>query len=610
LFLRTLRKPAAVIVLALAVTPAAALTDKDKSDCEQMTAPNLKLATCTRILSTAKLPVDLQVFAHHHRGVALLLQSKYDDAIVEFNTALRLDPTYVRSYNSRGNAWREKGEVDFAIADFNEAIKLDPNFAFPYNGRASAYVDKGDFDKAIADYGEVIRLAPTLAAPYNNRAIALRAKGDFDQALADANTALRLEPKNPVVYAMRGEIWRMKGDLDRALADQNEAVQLDPQSPLPFLTRGDLYRYRGEFDRALADYDHALKVSQGYIPALVGRGLTFEKQGDIARARAEYEKAINSPSTFKGDIAAESLETARARLAAFASGAPQPVIPPAQARAASPDSIPTPTVSAPAPVAAAAGQGRRVALVIGNAAYRNANALTNPEHDAEVVAASLRAIGFDTVTLLEDGTRDKMLASLRAFSAQAAQADWALVYYSGHGMEVFGTNYLIPVDAKLAIDRDVSGETVSLDQVMASIDGAKKLKMVLLDACRTNPFLAVMHRTSSLDIGLTQASYAPQNSAQSATVVRAVDHGLGEIKVPTGTLVVYAAKHGQSALDGQGGDSPFAVALVQRLATPNVEIDKVFRLVRDDVLEATAGRQEPYMYGSLSGKEDFFFVRK
>ena len=329
----------------------------------------------------------------------------------------------------------------------------------------------------------------------------------------------------------------------------------------------------------------------------------------MRRARDEYEKALNSPSTFKGDIAAQSLETARARLAAFASGAPQPMIPPAQARAASPDSIPTPTVSAPAPVAAAVGQGRRVALVIGNAAYRNANVLTNPEHDAEVVAASLRAIGFDTVTLLEDGTRDKMLASLRAFSAQAAQADWALVYYSGHGMEVFGTNYLIPVDAKLAIDRDVSGETVSLDQVMASINGAKKLKMVLLDACRTNPFLAVMHRTSSLDIGLTQASYAAAGP-QSAAVVRAVDHGLGEVKVPTGTLVVYAAKHGQSALDGQGGDSPFAVALVQRLATPNVEIDKVFRLVRDDVLEATAGRQEPYTYGSLPGNEDFFFVRK
>ncbi|MGC1447782.1 MAG: tetratricopeptide repeat protein [Xanthobacteraceae bacterium] len=607
-------KAAVAVMLALSIAPAAALTDKDKSDCEQMTAPSLKVAACTRILSAANLPADLQAFGHHHRGVGLLLQGKYDDAIVEFNAALKADPSYAKSYNSRGNAWRAKGEVDFAIADFNAAIGLDPNFAFPYNGRASAYADKGDYDKAIADYGEVIRLAPTLAAPYNNRAVALRTKGDFDRALDDANEALRRDPKNPAIYSTRGEIWRMKGDLDRALADQNEAVRLDPQSPLPFLTRGDLYRYRGEFDRALADYDQALKVSQGYIPALVGRGLTFEKQGDIARARAEYEKALNSPSEFKGDIAGQSLETARTRLAAFASGAPQPVIPPAPARATSPDSIPTPAVAAPAPVAAAVPQGRRVALVIGNAAYINANKLMNPEHDAEVVGASLRAVGFDSVTVLEDGTHDKMIAALRAFAAEAATADWALVYYSGHGMEAYGINFLIPVDARLSDARDLMNETVVLDQVIAAVDGAKKLKLVLLDACRTNPFLAALHRTASLDVGLTQASSAasPQSSQspQNPYVVRSVDRGLGEIKVPGGTLVVYAAKHGQTALDGQGNDSPFAVALVQRIATPNVEVDKLFRLVRDDVLEATAGRQEPYTYGSLPGHEDFFFVQK
>ena len=140
---------------------------------------------------------------------------------------------------------------------------------------------------------------------------------------------------------------------------------------------------------------------------------------------------------------------------------------------------------------------------------------------------------------------------------------------------------------------------------MASVDGAKKLKLVLLDACRSNPFLAQLHRTASLDVGLTQAS-----TAGSTVAARGVDRGLGAIQVPGGTLVVYATKHGQTALDGQGGDSPFAIALVQRIATPNVEINKLFRLVRDDVFEATAGRQEPYTYGSLPGHEDFFFVQK
>jgi tetratricopeptide (TPR) repeat protein len=596
---------AAVVIALLSVAPAVALTDKDKSDCEQVTQPALKVAACTRVLGAGNLTKDLQAFGHYHRGLGFLLQNKPDDAIVEFNAALQADPANTRAYNSRGNAWRAKGEFDIAIADYNAAIRIDPNFAFPYNGRASAYYDKGDLDRAIADYGEVIRLAPTLAAPYNNRALAWRDKGEFDRALDDANEALRRDPKNVAIYSARGEIWRMKGDLDRALADQDQAVRLDPQSPLPFLTRGDTHRYRGEFDRALADYDQALRLTPDYIPAFVGRGLTLEKAGDLGRARAEYERALNSPSQFRGDNAASSLETARARLAAFESGAPQPVIPAAPARVTSADSIPTPAVAVPAPVAAAATQGRRVALVIGNAAYKNANVLTNPEHDAEVIAASLRAVGFDSVTLVEDGTRDKMIGALRAFAVEAAKADWAVVYYSGHGMEVFGTNYLIPVDAKLALDRDVSSETVSLDQVMASVDGAKKLKLVLLDACRTNPFLAYMRRTASLDVGVTQASAAP-----AAVAPRSVDHGLGAIQVSGATLVVYAAKHGQTALDGQGSDSPFAIAVVQRIATPNVEINKLFRLVRDDVLEATAGRQEPYTYGSLPGHEDFFFVQK
>ena len=603
--MRLMRKRAVILLLALSVAPVAALTDKDKSDCEQVTNPGLKVAACTRLLSTANLAQDLQAFGHFNRGLGLLLQSKFDDAIVEFNAALRADPTNPRFYNSRGNAWKGKGELDIAIADYNDAIRLDPNFAFPYNGRASAFYSKGELDRAIGDYSEVIRLDPTLAAPYNNRAIVWRDKGELDRALDDANEALRRDPKNVTTYANRGEIWRLKGDLDRALADQDEAIRLDSLSPLPFLARGDTYRYKGEFNRALADYDQALRVTPDYIPAFVGRGLTFEKQGDLARARIEYEKALNSRSEFRGDIAGSAIETARARLAAFESGAAQPLIPAAPARVTSPNTIPTPALTVPSFVAAPIAQGRRIALVIGNAAYRNVGALLNPEHDAAAIAASLRAIGFATVMLVDDATREKMISSLRIFAKEAENADWAVVYYSGHGMEVLGTNYLIPIDAKLATDRDAQTEAVPLDQVMASVEGAKRLKLILLDACRNNPFLPQMRRTASLDVGVASAS-----SAGGTIAVRSVGRGLGEITVSGATLVVYAAKHGQTALDGEGDNSPFAIAIVQRIATPDVEINKLFRLVRDDVLEATAGRQEPYTYGSLPGHEDFFFVQK
>jgi len=605
--MRVVVKVFVALALAFFVLSARAATDKDRADCEQMTKPNLKVSACTRILDATNLPDDLKVLGHHHLGVGLLLQNNFDRAIVEFNEALRIDPNYVRSLNSRGNAWRGKGEIDNAIADYNAAIRIDPNFAFPYNGRASAYYDKGDFDRSIDDFSQVIRLDPTLAAPYSNRALAWRGKGDFDRALADADEGLRRDPKNPVMFAIRGEIWRMKGDLARALADQDQAVRLDPQSPLPYLTRGDTYRYKGDLSRALADYDSALRVDHDhdYIPAFVGRGLTLEKQGNLAGARAEYQKALNSRSQFRGDTAGSALETARARIAAFDSGAPQPVIPPAPTRRASADSIPTPQVAAPAPAPTAAVQGRRVALVIGNDGYKTVPALLNPEHDAEAIAASLRATGFAKVTVVSDASREQMVEALRAFAAEAEQADWAVVYYSGHGLEVNGTNYLVPVDARITSDRDVQFAAVPLDQVMASVEGAKKLKLVLLDACRNNPFVPQMRLTMPTD-----ATVASTTTANSTAPTRSIGLGLAEIKVTGATLVVYAAKHGQTALDGEGNDSPFAVAVVQRIATPNVEINKLFRLVRDDVMEATAGRQEPYTYGSLPGREDFFFVQK
>ena len=182
-----------------------------------------------------------------------------------------------------------------------------------------------------------------------------------------------------------------------------------------------------------------------------------------------------------------------------------------------------------------------------------------------------------------------------------------MVYYAGHGLEVNGVNYLIPIDAKLTTARDVLFEAMPLDQVMTAIDGAKKLKLVVLDACRDNPFAGTE---------VTPATVAPAATAATAEDAtrslgsRSVGRGLGEIRVQGASLVVYAAKHGQTALDGEGENSPFAVAVVQRLATPGVEINKLFRLVRDDVMEATAGRQEPFTYGSLPGREDFFFVNK
>jgi len=201
----------------------------------------------------------------------------------------------------------------------------------------------------------------------------------------------------------------------------------------------------------------------------------------------------------------------------------------------------------------------------------------------------LKLTGFDSVTLLTDLRKDALTSALRDFARQAETADWAMVYYAGHGMEVGGVNYLIPVDAKIASDRDVGFEAVPLDQVLNAAERAKRLRLVILDACRDNPFANQMKRT------MTLAS-------------RSVSRGLAAVEPDAGTLVVYAAKDGEMALDGQGANSPFASAFVANMRKPGLEVRRLFDVVRDDVMEATNRAQKPFSYGSISGRQDFYFV--
>lgn len=513
------------------------------------------------------------------------------------------------AYNNRAGAFMAKGDFDRALADYDMAVQLNPEVAAAWLNRGVLWIRKENFDRAIADLTKAIQLDASLWKSFNNRSNAWKEKGEYSRAKDDIDQAIRLAPDEPLPYALRAELWRLLGDLDAAIADLNKAIAIVPpktsarQSPMALILtyRGDVWRYRGDFDRALADYSEALRYAGAYAPAYIGRGLTYQRLSDPVRARTEFEMALQKP-TFINDSNKSAQDTARARLAALDSGIEQPSIPAAPRKVTNQTSIPTPVVAA-SRVKSANSQGRRVALVIGNSAYKSVPTLTNPQKDAEAIAASLRNVGFETVTLASNTTREKLLDALRNFTNEAGKADWAVVYYAGHGIEVNGQNYLIPVDAKLATDRDIQFEAVPLDQVLASLEGAKKLKLVLLDACRDNPFMPQMRKTVSPDA-------AGVSTAGGNVGTRSIGRGLGEVKVQGASLVVFAAKHGQTALDGEGGNSPFAVAMVQRIATPGVEINKIFRLVRDDVMEATAGRQEPYTYGSLPGKEDFFFALK
>jgi uncharacterized caspase-like protein len=226
---------------------------------------------------------------------------------------------------------------------------------------------------------------------------------------------------------------------------------------------------------------------------------------------------------------------------------------------------------------------KRVALLIGNAHYAAAAALRNPGNDVAALADALEGAGFDAVLTANDLGRDAMVRALRSFEDQASGADIAVIYYSGHGLEMDGTNYLIPVDAKMVSDRDVEDETISLDRALRSIEGARRLKLVILDACRNDPFLARMSRRDG---------------------TRALTRGLGRIEPRTvDTLVAYSAKAGTLASDGTDANSPFTASLVRRLVEPGVDIRIALGKVRDDVLAITHREQEPFVYGSLGGDQ-------
>ncbi len=202
---------------------------------------------------------------------------------------------------------------------------------------------------------------------------------------------------------------------------------------------------------------------------------------------------------------------------------------------------------------------------------------------APPIATTLKDAGFDVVDSRHDLTAADTRRALRDFADRARDADIAVVYYAGHGIEVDGGNYLIPVDAKLERDTDVYDEALSLDRVLLAIEPAKKLRLVILDACRDNPFSKNMKRT---------------------VATRAIGQGLAKIE-PTSpnVLIAYSAKAGSTAADGDGKNSPFTVALSRHLTVPGLDVRRAFGFVRDDVLKTTNNRQEPFVYGSLGGED-------
>jgi len=542
------------------------------------TPADQQIDACNKILALKVFSGEKLATIYFWRAVGWNKKGDYTKVIADATEALRLRPDSAL-YNMRGSAYYDKGEYDIAIADFNDALRIGPPSGTIFHNRGNARRAKGDYARAVADYDEAIGLAPKEAYSYQNRGAAKQALGDLDGALADINTAIRLNPALPSPLINRAVIWRAKGDIDRAIADATEAIRLGSASaPVNIMT----------------------PPGSVLISAYTQRGLAYEAKGDAIRAKQDFNAALKGVAGDAGSKANQA--TAKVRLSLL-SDAVAPFALPPRAKAAAPaareqlkSSAPSPApapeqapASEPAPTVAGAVLGQRVALVIGNGAYANVKALPNPPNDARAIAKNLRDIGF-TVSEGVDLDRAMMQKMARDFLREAARAQIAVIYYAGHGVQIDGRNYLVPVDARLQAGGNMTEAMIDMDTILAGLDDQVRTNILIFDACRNNPMAP---RT---------ASAVPDRAIEAGSGLAAPTAPNSGTTLGAGTLIAFATAPGQVALDGEGGNSPFSAALSRHIGTPGLEVQQMLTRVRAEVVAATKGKQVPWSNSSLLGE--------
>jgi tetratricopeptide (TPR) repeat protein len=551
--LRALFVSAAVVAIA-----GPALADDLDLCRDRQTEAKARLDACEKIVAAGQATAKDLGIANFVRGQAFVSKGNNDKAVAAFDAAHAADPDALEYVTWRGLAYERKGDDDHALADYNLVLQARPQAALARNFRGTLHFCKGALQSALDDFNGALKVAPNLYIAHVNRGRVLTINKDYDGALSDFAEAERIDPGALQARSSRCLAYTDMGKFDSAIADCNSMIEKMPKNQFVLVSRAEAYLAKGDLDTALKEFNFVLGLNPNNVRAHTGRGQVFERKHNLEQARADYRSASFALTPYDIYEVAQAREKARERLAALTPQAP-----------------------------AGATTTRRVALVIGNGAYQNVHPLANPPRDARLVADALRAVGFQEVTLANDLTRDKFFDTLHAFALAAEKADWAVVYYAGHGLEIGGVNYMVPVDAKLAVDKDAETEAVALEQVIAAVGAARKLHLVMLDACRDNPFAPAMQRTIALKL---------------------VDKGLSNIEPGAGLMVVYAAKHGETAQDGKGIDSPFAIAVARDVKEPHIEVRKLFDIVRDDVWNSTKHEQQPFIYGSPPGREDFYFV--
>jgi tetratricopeptide (TPR) repeat protein len=575
------------------------------------------------------------------RAEAMQSKGDIDGAQANFAQAIKLNPNYSHFYFQRGALLAEKNDYDGAIADFGQAIKLDAKNQPAIDYRAFLFEKTGDADRAIQEFTKSIDVAPnsqSSANAYHNRGTIFSNRLEYDRAIDDFRNSLRIDPKN--VKAMHGlaialamteryddlisicnqwlstdpsdwqplsylaTAWQGKKDFARALEFLDKAVAQKSDEPSLLNNRGNIHRDRGDLERAFDDYDkslsikaitsaysnrgltwrvkgnldsavedfnRALSLDPANVDAFTNRGLTYEARGELDNAKSDYQSAIAGKPKFL--FSRRYQATAKARLEVLLS---------------------TSAGAKPKPVVTELSEQKRVALVVGNGRYASAGALANPPNDARLLSAALKGMGYEVVEGFDLG-KAEMTRAVDTFLFSATTARIAIVFYAGHGMQVDGKNYLVPVDFEPdGTKDDLASRMIDVDFLLSGLDDQVRTNVVILDACRNNPTVEQKLTTGGRAFGRVSGLAAPSGLGAGAA--------LG-----AGTLLAFATAPGQVALDGDGSNSPFSAALSRHISTPGLEVQQMLTRVRSEVVFATKSKQVPWSNSSLLG--EVFLVR-
>lgn len=397
------------------------------------------------------------------------------------------------------------------------------------------------------------------AAAFYSRSGLLYDRRQYEAVIADLDQLLALQPSHALAYNRRGLAKQEMNRNTDAIADFDKAIAIDPSLAWAYNNRGNTHRNRGEYDNALADYSEALKREPAYLFPLRNRAYAYERMGLFAEAERTYRQVLAAPGRLGNADDRRAKRDAETDLRRIAS------ILQARTRVAGPI-------------------GSRAALLIANTKYKSAfDTLATPANDARALSAALKGLGFsdDDVIVRHDLDRRGMIAALREFEARARSVDWAFVFFAGHGVRARNNlDYMIPVDAQITSERDLADEAVALERVVERIADAKKLQLVVFDACRGNE--------------LTRRLYASADARRASTA------SVAPLEAP-GLMLAFSARRGQSAFDGKT-HSPFAEALIANLEKPGADLETVFTATVNQVRKATKEQQSPEIYGLGYGK--------